>query len=61
MARNQKKSGKSESFIILIIFLVGALGAFSLLSGQDRADSDPSNALVEPAEMAQASSQGVYQ
>ncbi|MCB9348991.1 MAG: hypothetical protein H6573_16010 [Lewinellaceae bacterium] len=60
MSRNHKSS-KAEGIIVLIIFLVGAFGAFYLFSGQGHTASDPSHSLETPGEMAQLSQQGVYQ
>ncbi len=60
MSRNNKSS-KAEGIIVLIIFLVGAFGAFYLFSGQDNSSSDPGHSLETPAEMAQLSQQDVYQ
>lgn len=60
MTRNHQSS-KAESIIVLIIFLVGALGALYLFAGQSRAASDPSHSIEAPAEMAQLSQEEVYQ
>ncbi|MCO6475416.1 MAG: hypothetical protein J5I94_02285 [Phaeodactylibacter sp.] len=54
MARS-KKSSKAESIIVLIIFLVGAFGAFHLFSGRGDSAPDPSHSIEAPIEMAQLS------
>ena len=59
MARTNKSS-KAETIIVLIIFLVGAFGAFHLYSGQSHQAADPSQSLEAPAEMAQLSPQEIY-
>ncbi|MCB0584486.1 MAG: hypothetical protein KDD06_04055 [Phaeodactylibacter sp.] len=59
MSRN-KKSSKAETVIILIIFLVGAFGAFHLFAGGSSQSNDPSHSLETPSEMAQLSTQDVY-
>lgn len=59
MTRNNKSS-KAETLIVLILFLVGAFGAFYLFSGSDQPASGPEYAIEAPSEIAQVSNQEVY-